>query len=223
MELMEIMKQRHSVRQYLDKPINAAVLSALKAETEAVNMESGLHIQLVTNEPKAFDGLMAHYGKFSGVTNYIALVGRKDRELEEKCGYFGEKLVIKAQDMGLNTCWVALTYSKIPDAFKVENGEKLTAVISFGYGCNQGTAHKSKAPKAVSNVGSDTPEWFKRGVEAALLAPTAMNQQKFYLTYADGKAAAKAGMGFYTKLDLGIVKYHFELGAGKENFYWAEG
>ncbi len=43
-----------------------------------------------------------------------------------------------------------------------------------------------------------------------------MNQQKFTLTYADGKVTAKAGMGFYTKVDLGIVKYHFELGAGKK-------
>jgi hypothetical protein len=25
----------------------------------------------------------------------------------------------------------------------------------------------------------------------------------------------------YSKMDLGIVKYHFELGAGKENFEWA--
>lgn len=221
MEIMEVMKQRHSVRQYQNKPIDAAVLSALKAEIDAVNVESGLHIQLVTNEPKAFDGFMAHYGKFSGVTNYIALVGKKGKDLEEKCGYYGEKIVLKAQELGLNTCWVAMTYSKIPDAFKVDKGEKLTVVISLGYGNTQGVAHKSKAPEAVSNIGADTPDWFKNGVNAALLAPTAMNQQKFYLTYANGKVSVKAGMGFYTKLDLGIVKYHFELGAGRENFNWA--
>ena len=26
----------------------------------------------------------------------------------------------------------------------------------------------------------------------------------------------------YTRMDLGIVKYHFEIGAGAENFAWAE-
>ena len=163
---------------------------------------------------------MAHYGKFSGVKNYIALVGKKNEKLDELCGYYGERLVLKAQQLGLNTCWVALTYKKIPGAFEVANGEKLTVVIPFGYGETQGAQHKSKDAADVSNADGNSPEWFRSGVEAALLAPTAVNQQKFTLTYADGKVAARAGTGFYTKVDLGIVKYHFELGAGKENFEW---
>lgn len=58
------------------------------------------------------------------------------------------------------------------------------------------------------------PDWFSKGMEAALLAPTAMNQQKFYITLENGKVSAKAGRGFYTKMDLGIVKYHFEVATG---------
>ena len=220
MNIMEAMKQRHSVRQYTDQPIDEEVLKALQTEIETCNQESGLSIQLVTNEPKAFDSFMAHYGKFSGVTNYIALVGKKSNMLDELCGYYGERLVLKAQQLGLNTCWVALTYKKIPGAFKVNKGEKLTVVIALGYGKTQGTEHKSKPMDAVSNIPPDSPEWFKKGVEAALLAPTAMNQQKFSLSYADRKVSARAGSGLYTKMDLGIVKYHFELGAGKTNFEW---
>ena len=192
----------------------------MQAEIEACNSESGLHIQLVTNEPKAFDGFMAHYGKFSGVTNYIALVGPKSGSLEEKCGYYGERLVLKAQQLGLNTCWVAMTYSKIPGAFQVGNGEKLTVVIALGYGKTQGISHTVKSPEQVSNINEGTPDWFRAGVEAALLAPTAINQQKFSLRYQDGNVTAKAGMGFYAKIDLGIVKYHFEIGAGKPGLVW---
>lgn len=213
MDAMTLMNARHSVRQYEDKPIPAEILAELKQEIEACNRESGLHIQLVSDEPKAFDGFMAHYGKFSSVKNYLALVGPKGADLDEKCGYYGERLVLKAQALGLNTCWVAMSYSKIPGAFQIGSGEKLTVVISLGYGKTQGVPHKSKPLSAVSNVGSDTPDWFKAGVEAALLAPTAMNQQKYTFTYADGKVSAKAGMGFYAKVDLGIVKYHFELGS----------
>ncbi len=220
MQQFDLMQSRHSVRQYTDRPIEAAALAALQAEIKECNKESGLHIQLVTNEPKAFDGFMAHYGKFSGVTNYIALIGKKGRELDEKCGYFGERLVLAAQALGLNTCWVAMSYSKVSGAYQVEKGEKLTVVIALGYGKTQGAAHKTKSPTEVSNLSADTPAWFNDGVTAALLAPTAMNQQKFSLTYADGKVAASAGRGFYTKIDLGIVKYHFELGAEKENFRW---
>lgn len=213
MDAMTLMNTRHSVRQYEDKPIPAAILSELKQEIAACNRESGLHIQLVTDEPKAFDGFMAHYGKFSGVKNYLALVGPKGADLDEKCGCYGERLVLKAQALGLNSCWVAMTYSKIPGAFQIGSGEKLTVVIALGYGKTQGVSHKSKPLSAVSNAGDGTPDWFKAGVEAALLAPTAMNQQKFTFTYADGKVSAKAGMGFYAKVDLGIVKYHFELGS----------
>ena len=220
MELMEAMRQRHSVRQYEARPIAEDVAAALQQEIDACNREGGLHIQLVRNEPKAFDSFMAHYGKFSGVTDYIALVGPKSGKLDELCGYYGERLVLRAQQLGLNSCWVAMTYKKIPGAFKVASGEKLTVVIALGYGKTCGEAHTSKSASAVSNVGADSPQWFKDGVEAALLAPTAMNQQKFRLDYADGAVTAKSGSGCYTKVDLGIVKYHFELAAGKESFRW---
>lgn len=216
MELIEAMKQRHSVRQYTDKKIEANILTQLQTEIDACNKEGGLHIQLVTDEPKAFDSFMAHYGKFSGVTNYIALVGKKSDKLDELCGYYGERLVLMAQQLGLNSCWVAMTYKKIPNAFQIDKGEKLTMVISLGYGRTQGFNHKIKTAEQVSNISAETPEWFKAGVNAALLAPTAMNQQKFQLTYADGKVMAKAGLGFYTKVDLGIVKYHFEVASGRK-------
>ncbi|MBQ8624456.1 MAG: nitroreductase [Oscillospiraceae bacterium] len=220
MELLEAMKKRHSVRQYIDKPIEGEVLNELQKEIDACNNEGGLNIQLVLNEPKAFDSFMAHYGNFKGVNNYLALVGKKCKDLDEKCGYYGERLVLKAQQLGLNTCWVALTYKKIANAFKIENDEKFTVVISIGYGRNRGLKRKSKTAEQVSNISSSSPEWFKNGVEAALLAPTAVNQQKFNLTLNGNKVKAKAGLGPCAKMDLGIVKYHFEIGAGKENFEW---
>lgn len=163
---------------------------------------------------------MAHYGKFEGVTNYIAMIGKKSVDLDETCGYYGERLVLKAQQLGLNTCWVALTYSKIKTAFVIDDGEKLCIVIAVGYGKTQGVPHKSKSMQEVVKADEPYPDWFKSGVEAVLLAPTAVNQQKFQLILNNNQVLAKAKMGFYSKIDLGIVKYHFELGAGKENFVW---
>ena len=221
MDLSKAIKTRHSVRRYQNKPLEAEIISALQAEITVCNQESNLHIQLVTNEPKAFNGFMAHYGKFSGVTNYIAMIGAKSSELSEKCGYFGERLVLKAQQLGLNTCWVAMTYSKIQNAFVINKGEKLCVIIALGYGETQGTSHKSKAISEVAKVDQEMPDWFKNGVEAALLAPTAMNQQKFLFSLSGNQVSAKAGIGFYSHIDLGIVKYHFEVGAGTEHFEWA--
>lgn len=220
MNISEAIKERHSVREYLDKPIPDNITAEIEKEIENCNNESGLHIQLVKNEPKAFDSTMAHYGKFSGVKNYIAMIGKKGSNLEELCGYYGERIVLKAQTLGLNTCWVAMTYKKIPDVFTVNADEKLTVVIPIGYGAVKGIAHKSKSAEAVSNINDDSPKWFKDGINAALLAPTAMNQQKFKFELQGDKVFAKAGIAFYSKVDLGIAKYHFEVGAGKNKSIW---
>ncbi|HIX58463.1 MAG TPA: nitroreductase [Candidatus Blautia gallistercoris] len=214
-DIWKIMADRHSVRQYTDRKIEMEKRTELEKLAEACNRGSGMHIQLIYDEPGCFDSMMAHYGKFKGVSNYIAMVGRKDApDLEEKCGYFGEKIVLKAQELGLNTCWVALTYGKRKCRAVVKKEEKLCCVIALGYGSTQGVPRPSKSVEQVSDYQPGMPEWYKKGIEAALLAPTAMNQQKFYFTYNDGKVLLKAGKGFYTKMDLGIVKYHFRLASG---------
>jgi len=222
MTLTEAMQQRHSVRSYLEKPLEESVKNDLLAMIEECNRESGLHIQLICDEPKAFKSFLAHYGKFSGISNYIALIGPDTPALEETCGYYGEKLVLRAQQLGLNTCWVALTYKKVKTAFTVLPGEKLLMVISLGYGANQGVPHSSKELSAVCAPTEGAPEWFYRGVEAALLAPTAVNQQQFFFTCEGSTVKAEARRGFYAETDLGIAKYHFEIGAGTENFEWAK-
>lgn len=219
-ELKKAMEARHSVRAYLDKPIETELCERLRETTEACNREGGLHFQLVTGEPKAFGGLMAHYGKFSGVKNYVALIGKKSGDLQEKVGYYGERVALTAQALGLNTCWVALTYKKVKTAYTVGKGEKLCCVLALGYGETQGVPHKSKSAEEVS-AAEDPPAWFAEGVRAALLAPTAMNQQKFRFAQRGDTVEAATGKGFYAKIDLGIAKLHFELGAGKENFRWA--
>ena len=223
MELLEAMERRHSVRSYEDRPLEPEVRAELTGFLAQCSRESGLHMQLVLNEPNSFSGLMAHYGKFSGVQNYIAVVGKKGSELEKKSGYFGEKVVLYAQSLGLNTCWVAMTYSKIKGAYEVKAGEKLCCVISIGYGVNQGVSHKVKKVEELCQVNGQMPQWFRAGVEAAQLAPTAMNQQKFYFVLKEDQVAAKTKAGFYTNVDLGIAKYHFEIGAGVGNDWkWAQ-
>lgn len=215
MELLEIMKQRHSVRQYTNRPIEQEKRAALDALAREVNQKAGLSIQIVYDDPKCFDSFMAHYGKFTGVCNYIALIGKKSPKLEETLGYYGEKLVLKAQDLGLNTCWVALTHGKSKAV--VNRGEKEVCLIALGYGVTQGVAHKSKPMPELCTCGEPMPEWFLNGMNAAMLAPTAMNQQKFrFELLPDGTVKATCGSGFYTKLGLGIVRYHFEGISGKK-------
>ena len=73
---------------------------------------------------------------------YIAIVGEKGKDFDEQCGYWWEKVVLKATQLGLNTYWIALTYSKGKSVYKVEKGEKLCCVIALGYGETQGARIK---------------------------------------------------------------------------------
>lgn len=222
MNLMQAIKTRHSVRRYIDKNIESSKVDELQNLIDECNRKSGLSIQLCINDPNAFKGLLAKYGKFSNVTNYIAMVGNRDENLEEKCGYFGEQIVLRATQLGLSTCWVAASYKKSGCSAKVRDSEKLCCVIALGYGENNGTQHKSKSFDEVVGAGKDYPKWFKMAVEAALKAPTAMNQQKFIFTLiGENTVKVESKRGFYTKLDLGIVKYHFEIGADGVDWQWA--
>ena len=144
------------------------------------------------------------------------MIGKKNDLLEEKIGYNGEKIVLLAQELGLNTCWVGGTYKKNAVNAKIESGEKLVCIIAIGYGETSGKPRKSKKIQEVTKS-LNYPLWFQKGVEYALLAPTAINQQKFKFEYlADNNVKATSGIGPMTKIDLGIVKYHFELGANRE-------
>lgn len=218
---MELIRARHSVRNYKNQAIESDKLAALEEEIAKINAESGLTVRLFTEEPGAFNAGAPHYGQFSGCRNYFTVSGPAG--LDEAAGYYGERLVLFAQSLGLNTCWVALTYKK--SAVQSQPGDgKRYIVISLGYGENEGRAHKSKDVSKLSDLKNGDPDWYARGIEAAMLAPTAVNQQKFYISRSGNKVKAKALFSItgLAVMDLGIVKYHFELGAGKENFVWED-
>lgn len=228
MTLNEAILARHSVRRYLAKPLREDVVGQLRQKISEVNEEGNLHIQLVIDEPMAFKGVFA-YGVFRNVTSYLVVCGKKAADLDERVGYYGEKIVLLAQQLGLNTCWVGLSYHKVQGTFVLREGEKVACYIALGYGENQGTERKHKTIEQLSNVSERTPHWFRKGIEAVRLAPTAVNQQKFYFEYLgeeSGRHRVRAKRLFsmigYTQMDLGIARLHFEIGAGRENFDWAE-
>ena len=216
MTLQEAIISRHSVRKYQDRPISNIARFILEECIAKCNAESGLHIQLVTDERKAL-GLM-----FKGASNYIVLAGNDSEYLDELCGYYGERIVLFVQQLGLNTCWAGFSAANIIRAFRLEKGERYCICIAVGYGENQGSTRSSKAFGDVAKVTGDVPAWFRSGVEAALLAPTARNQQAFrFELLEDGKVRAVSNWAPFSKVDLGIVKYHFEIGSGKDSSVWA--
>ncbi len=217
MTIQEAIRERHSVRRFTEDPIGPWEVSELNRLIDGANRESGLRMQLVLDDPESFNTLLAHYGRFANANNYIAIVGPKDMtDLDEKAGYYGQKLVLEAQMMGLRTCWAGGSFSRGKCRAELDAGEKIVLVIAIGYGQYDGRDHRSKPMEKICTVPENQmPVWFRKGVEAALLAPTAINQQKFIISMdADGNAVINAGRGPFSKVDLGIVKYNFEVASG---------
>lgn len=217
MTLSEAIDARHSVRAYKTDSIPAETRDQLDEFVRACNEEGDLNISICYDDPAGFDSRLAHYGNFRNVQNYIVLAGKKGGDFDFRCGYYGEKIVLFAQQLGLNTCWTAMTFNKKRVRELIAPGDTLCMVIALGYGETQGSSRKSKTVDDVTTGKGTMPDWFRRGVEAALKAPTAMNQQKFVFGTKNGEPAVKAsGIGPYTKVDCGIVAYHFEVGSARK-------
>ena len=216
MTILEAIDARHSVRAYQDKPIDEETRRQLSAFLADCNRESGLNIFIRYDDPEGFDSRLAHYGSFRNVRNYVVLSGKKSDDFDYLCGYFGEKVVLFAQQLGLNTCWAALTFNRKKVRELIPAGETLCMVIALGYGETQGASRKSKSARDVTEGSVDLP-WFGKGIEAALKAPTAVNQQKFQFSLKNGEPFVRVkGIGACAKVDLGIVACHFEAASGKK-------
>ena len=231
MELIEAIRTRHAVRSYTGQPIEDNKIQDLNAVIERCNREGDLRMRLVTNEPEAFGNFLLHYGMFKNVRNYIAIICDDSAGWEEHCGYYGAQVLLRATQLVLDSCWVRLTFSKRKASTHagVQGDEKLRFVITLGYGARPGHPHRSKTYAQVASVNGNSdpeaaPAWFRNGIEAVLLAPTSINQQKFtFRLESDGRTiTANAGNGPCSVTDLGIAKLHFEIGAGKDaDFVWA--
>jgi len=221
MELIEALRKRHSVRRFTGKRIEGEVKEKLERVIAECIRESGLSIQLFLDDTSAFAGLITAYGKLQNARSFLALVGRKGSGLEEACGYYGQKIVLEAQRLGLNTCWTGFAYNKRRTSARIALSEKLVVVIAIGYGATQGVPHKSKPIERLYKCEREMPDWFRRGMQAAILAPTAANQQQFLFTLKGNTVFASPGEGPLSKVDLGIAKYNFEIGAGEGDWKWA--
>ena len=220
MTLEEAMRARHTVRRYTDRTLPGDVVEQLKERIGQNNRERGLAMSLVTENTEAFGPALRLF-LAKGVRNYVILAGKDRPGLEEDLGYCGADVMLFAQTLGLNSWWVGGTYSrKGVGRNAAPEAEKLLGLIALGYGASQGVPHKSKKPEDVAAYKGEAPEWFTKGVEALLLAPTALNKQAFTLRGEGRRVSLSCDNGIFSGVDLGIGKYHFELGAGKESFDW---
>jgi hypothetical protein len=218
MDFKEAMQKRHMVRKYTDKPLSDEIIAKINERIELNNKTYNLNMKLMINNSKGVSSIMKLI-MARGVNNFIILAGDVSGNLDERLGYSGADIMLYAQTLGLNTWWVGGTFNRSVSRY-VDN-KKVTGIIAIGYGQTQGVPHKSKNVEDVSKYeGTIIPPWFISGVDGALLAPTALNKQNFMLIGNGNRVKIECSNGIFTGSNVGLIKYHFELGAGKGNFEW---
>lgn len=218
MDFKEAMRQRHMVRRYMDQPLSSEIVKELDGYIDRMNLSYGLSVELKTEDSSAFHAVIKLI-LAKGVRNFFVMAGKDAPDLDERLGYCGAGLMLYAQTLGLNTWWVGGTFSRKRMA-EISHGNRVAGVVAVGYGQTQGVPHKTKKPEQVGSYSGEEPEWFRQGINAALLAPTALAKQAFMIKGLGNKVSIQCENGIFSGVDTGLVKYHFELGAGKENFEW---
>jgi nitroreductase len=218
MTLKEAMWQRHTVRKYEDRVLSIEHTQLIEARIDELNQKYGLKLKLVLNNKLALNTFIKLFLS-KGVSNYIVLSADNVNDSAEALGHCGADIMLYAQTLGLNTWWVGGTFSR-KNVARVVGSLGMLGIIVIGYGIEQGKAHISKTVEEVSEYKGEAPGWFNEGVKAALLAPTALNRQAFHVEGEDNRVSIRYDKGMCDKENLGIIKYHFELGAGSDNFIW---
>ncbi len=227
---------RRSRRAYdRSKTIGTEVKKKLHDVCSSFRPFGSVRVEFISEPPDdVFANALGFYGNIKGAPAFLAFIGdMSDPNAQEKMGYSGEAAVLEATSLGLGTCWVALTYNAkaVRSLVKIGQNEKLICVSPVGYT----TATWSFEEKAISGFGAyhqrkplqsmvsglaetGWPDWARSAVEAARLAPSAMNRQPWGFGIEKSSITVSIkdrGPEFNVarRLDCGIAMLHIELGA----------
>lgn len=191
--------------------------------------------RLVTESAKSvFKGIIGSLGKVKGASAFIAFIGNMDDPfVQEEIGYTGEGIVLEATALGLNTCWVGGFFRPeiAASLVKVSNKERVLAVTPVGYARESesweeklmtgfGRSHNRLAlSRLVRGLPREKwPDWVNESLEAARLAPSAVNRQPWSFDVQDDGVTVsirtkRREFGVSKRLDCGIAMLHLEVAA----------
>lgn len=221
-------EQRTSRRAYKRQRIEPNKVSQIQDLIETINEESGLHIQFIEKGDLFLSGFKASYGLISGLPSLAALVGdAADQDLKRKAGYFGEFIVLECVSLGLGTCWISGTYNREEclKSIEIKDNETLVCVIAIGNVIKNKTVKelfisqfgkgKQSFNELLAEKDCTPPLWVANGIDAARIAPSAVNGKPIAYRYIKNQLSAYIAKKNHNaeEIDLGISMAHFQLGA----------
>ena len=224
---------RRSRRLFHSKSIDQDVLERLHTVCKTFCPFTEVRAVLVNHSAdEVFKGIVSHYGKIRGAPAFIAFIGNmEDQHIHEKLGYMGEGIVLEATALNLGTCWVGVSFKPEVASFhaRIKKNEKILALTPVGYTQEKwsleekimtgfGRTHKRKHAEELIKGKKDTPwpQWVKTALEAARIAPSAVNRQPWRFTVKSDSITVsvnnlKDTLNISKRLDCGIAMLHIEV------------
>jgi hypothetical protein len=231
----DVIPQRRSRRQFDPfRPIPANILESLSLLCREFRPFPYARAELVVGPAdKVFRGIIGSYGRINGALAFIAFIGdMQSPHVQEEVGYTGEGIILEATALGLGTCWVGGFFKSavVKKLVQLETTEKVLAVTPVGYVPENKTIaeqfmsgfarshNRLPLSKLTDTASSFYPKWVIDSLEAARLAPSAVNRQPWRFAASSNSitVALKTGsldLGTSQRLDCGIAMLHIEVAA----------
>jgi nitroreductase len=248
--VVEIIRMRSSHRSYTPRPVEEEKLRALSDFFASLKGPFGGRARFTILDTAGWgDGkinALGTYGTIQGARLFIVgSIARFERDMEE-FGYLFEKIILRATDLGLGTCWIGGVFNRDGFAEKagVREDEILPAVTPLGYA----TEKRSVADSIVRwSAGSKNrrpwPQLFFHGdfetsladgdsglylqpLEMLRLGPSASNRQPWRVVKEQGKNVfhlyLRRSKG-YDKLIRAVDLQRIDMGIAMSHFELAAG
>jgi nitroreductase len=200
----EIIRKRKSIRKYEAAPLDTATLEWIQEQIAAVKPlypNIRYNIEIASKTKGLFNVKAPHYLIFSS---------EEGEGFCENIGFIGQQLDLALSGNGIGTCW--LGGSKPSENEKT----KLTYVIAMAFGTPNEPLYRSldefkRKPLSAISTGEDVR------LEAARLAPSAVNSQNWFFAADNGKIHCYrkklnpiVGLIYnrLNRIDMGIAIYH---------------
>ena len=230
LNMTQAIDRRISCRAFERRALEPQTQRLLLRYVQEQNAVSGMHIQFLSAPDEKSTVKLARTMFTSSPLQTLVLPGRQTPEQEEQAGYYGQRIVLHAQRLGLATCWVAGTYDHHSVHAQLEEGEQVLSVIPVGYAMEKmplkqqmirvGLRRGDRSEDAFVDsevLYSQLPEWFRFCVQAVRKGPSAVNGQPINLSWRNGEICACIWKSNHKMeyLDLGIAKAQFEAAAAE--------
>lgn len=117
-----------------------------KTLIDAVNIEVKMFSK--DNSYEKLKNIAGYNGYMIEAPNYVVILSDNKSGYIENSGYMGERLILKARDLGIDSCWVTINDGDaIKEKLNITSDKEVTAIIALGYEDNKYTKNKSGAER----------------------------------------------------------------------------